>query len=126
MSMYQNVQDGVYQAIEEYSKTIKKEACKKFTDEERTGLFYTILRRYFNNLTGTRRRGLLVDDFECTFRENGELKSFKIKRNFMTSWNVSDKDLTYESIKSVGENHPTLYPSPIMNEIAGIVNSIKR
>ncbi len=123
-----NIQDSVYQAIEEYNNKVKKPHCQKFSNDERKGMFYTILRRYIIAVTPSRRgtqRGISVGDFVCTFKENGELATFKIKREFQNyAWEIADYDVLTE-IKNIGERHKVFHKTPIMNEIADIVNQIK-
>lgn len=123
-----NIQDSVYQAIEEYNNTVKRPHCQKFTDDEMKGMFYTILRRYISAISSPHRqrgKGIQVDDFSCTFKENGELASFKVKKDFINrGWEYSNVDILH-TVKAIGENHTIFHKTPIMNEIADIVNQIK-
>lgn len=123
-----NIRDSVYQAIEEYNKLVKRPNCQKLTDNEKRGMFYTILRRYISAISSPneqRGRGIHVDDLSCTFKENGELSSFKVKRDFISrGWDYSNVDIL-QAVKTIGESHKVFHKTPIMNEIANIVNQIK-
>lgn len=126
-----NIRDSVYQAIEEYNNTVKKPHCQKFTDSEKNGMFYTILRRYipaFVTSSRERGKGISVDTFNCTFKENGELRTFKIKKEFnLNSWisNYHENIKVLECVKEIGNTRKEFYTTPAMNEIADIVNQIK-
>lgn len=127
-----NTRDSLYNAIYEYNQVIVRPGKEKLTDLERTGIFFTILRRHLVNIAaGKNRYGkLTVNDIKCTFKPNGELNTLNIKKftsnNGWDSYDTSSTstNVVINNLKRISDR-PVFYRTPDMNEIADIVNQIK-
>ena len=120
-----NVFDTVMSAVEEYNQCIVRKNNTKMTDDERRGLFYTILRRSIP-FKIKRKFILKVFDLKCEFYENGELKSFKIPDRYSLFLWDSERYEQISELKKIGDTLKKLYPTKVLNEMSLIVNSINK
>ena len=127
-----NIRNKVYTAIEAYNNlTIKyKQSMVYKSYNEKRGMFYTCLRRFTGFYIKSRYRvhQLAVDDIECIFRPDSSLQYFKVLRTnrIPDRWEVDyDVAVALHQIKQLTSERKEFLRTPIMNEIADIVSSIK-
>jgi len=117
----QNVRNEVYLAVKEFNEVAKRPEHEKDSEEQKKGMFYTILRRAFK--FGSRRKLVTPDSLLCKFNPDNTIKAFRVIGAFDYYWTLEVEPL--RQLKELSYEKPEFFATPEMNEIADIVNSIK-
>lgn len=117
----QNIRNEVYLAVKEFNAVSKRPEHLGDSDEARTGMFYTILRRAFK--FGTRRKLMTPKSLECRFNPDHTIKAFRVLVPFNDYWTLEVEPL--RQLRELSYEKSEFFATPDMNEIADIVNSIK-
>jgi len=136
--MIENVRDAFFNAVMSYNDTVtnpEKYHFHTFSHDELKGIFYNCLRRENLKIRDKRRwsnDNLTMDDFEVSFDKNLRIIAFVItstKRStgWVDCWSESGypQRSDISDLRKISEEHPILYPTRKLNEMAQLINQIK-
>lgn len=140
--MIDNVRDAFFNAVETYNNTVTnptKNHFYRFSHDELKGIFYNCLRRENLKIRDKRRwsnSNMTMDDFEVSFDNKMRIVAFVITSsrkkfpNWVDCWSEygdgAPEDSDIENLRTVSETHPVIYPTRKLNEMANLINQIKR
>lgn len=128
-----NVFDKFCEAVEDYNTTItdpkKKSQTDKYSYAEKKGIFYNCLRRVFslgNCYKSPYIPRLRMQDFDIILDEDGRITSWLIHRNYQQNeWLYDSDEEGLIGLQIISKEHPIIYPTTALNELARIVNQLK-